>query len=486
MADGQVPGVGASAMPFLSLSTQKKSTGTPLLIPPSEEQGWVTVKNKQAVKAAIQDKKQDLPANTPTTSGASVRSNQGRRNAIAKPANKAKAWHDPDERDSLRATRAERTLKVTLPPGTRNVNRSCFLDQVNGTAGLQALEACGPSAAPNIWFLTFVSKEAKEVFAAAGDFTTKEGLQAKVEGRKATLKHWLKVHWIPYHVPMASALRQLDSIQGVKIIAANYDMVTLHAGMEHVRSTLRSVLVEAPDTSKIPYSIRWSHDGEGGLALVTMKGRAPVCLKCNKYGHLRKDCNAVKCSVCTQWGHNNPECNLKRPFAAVLSASPMEPEAEIIDEDLVMEPSDQAPIPSEASVMSPLVQNSYATGTPSPSKTEVPASATMVSQSVPIAQPPLEGSLTPPPLNEGKNLQLITPEESGELEAPSLDEDLRISSSDSSDSDQPDDDLPSTQLSSTYFLKNNPPESAGQKRKGRRNISPPSSNKPLAKNQRFK
>ena len=98
---------------------------------------------------------------------------------------------------------------------------------------------------------------------------------------------------MPYQVPMVNALRQLEATEGVKIIAASYDEVTGHEGLQHARSLLRTVLIEAPDLAKVPYALQWSHEGVSGQALVTMKGRPPVCLRCNDKGHVRKDCQAL-------------------------------------------------------------------------------------------------------------------------------------------------------------------------------------------------
>ncbi len=249
---------------------------------------------------------------------------------------RVKTWFDPDDRDLERGTRQERTAKVVLPPGTRNATRSSFIDRVGGVVGLHALEACGPAAAPNIWLLTFVTKEAKATFVTAGNFLTSEGLQATVESSsRGASRFWIKLHWIPYQVTMVNALRQLESIDGIKIIAANYDKVSGLEGLSHVRSLLRTVLIEAADPTKVPYSLRWSQDGASGVALVTVKGRPPVCLKCGKGGHVRKDCTAEKCSVCSEWGHNDPTCTRRQGYARVTAGAPVVDEAaEVIDEDL--------------------------------------------------------------------------------------------------------------------------------------------------------
>ena len=455
-----------SSLPLDRISPSVSLSVSPVV----DTEKWTTVPNKQAARAA----KKEVSAASPPALKGNVLSrgiplkvkgpNHAQPRANATTSTKPKSWHDPDEQDSLRATRAERTLRVVLPPGTKNVNRSVFLDQVNGTAGLQTLEACGPSAAPNIWHLTFASKEAKELFGAAGDFTTKDGLLAKVEGHRAPLKHWLKVHWVPYHVPMISALRHLDSIQGVKILAASYDKVTLHAGMEHVRSMLRTVLVEAPDATKIPYSIRWSHEGESGLALVTMKGRAPVCLKCNQHGHVRKECTEIKCTVCSQWGHNDPNCNIKRHFSAVLSGAPMAPDADLIEEDLGEEE-----ISKEIREQTPISGVGLAPCPPAPQTPEVavvPPQATLSRATPePVETPPI-----PPPKIEPEP-QSLRPGVGHE--DTSVFDDLMVSS----DSDQPDEEP--TPSPSSYFLKsagNSAPKIVGKKRKNKSNSGSSSPN----------
>jgi hypothetical protein len=340
------------------------------------------------------------------------------------------------------------------------------MDHVHGSAGLQTLEACGPSSAPNIWFLTFASKDAKEMFAAAGDFVTKEGLQAKVEGRKVNTKQWIKIHWVPYHVPMAQAIKQLEQIQGVTIIAASYDKVTGHDGMEHVRSLLRTVLVEAPDVGKIPYSIRWSHDGESGTALVTMKNRPPVCLKCNIMGHVRKDCQTAKCAVCSQWGHNNPQCTQKRAFTAVVSGPSLDQQADIVDEDMDdVSTSKQAP-----GGPPPVVLKDNPSTDSTVAIIKAAGQSTLKSAAVEGTVPPLQVHAlegTPPPQKE-----VPRGEGTGEHRIDELFGDIS-SDSDTSEIDVGEEKSPPSAAS--FFLKNpltkTPPKRRSTKRKNNRSSS---------------
>jgi hypothetical protein len=247
---------------------------------------------------------------------------------------RTKTWYDPDDLDAERGSREERTVKIVLPPGTKGLTRASFAARVSETVGLRSLEACGPAAAPNIWLLTFVTKDDKEHFAESGDFITPDGLMARVHSKKNASKFWIKVHWVPYEVPMANALRQLETVEGLKIIAASYDKVTGSEGLAHVRSLLRSVLVETDNPQNVPYILRWNHEDTTGVALVTVKGRPPICLRCNTPGHVRKDCVMERCTQCAGWGHNIHSCTKKRGYAAVVGGAPIiSEEVDLIDED---------------------------------------------------------------------------------------------------------------------------------------------------------
>ena len=361
MEDQQAPAesVRAHQAAMLVLSTPCKEVGPVKIVSSCSEtatavsehgEGWVPVTHKK-VQAAKTANLGNPSVPTPSSKGVSIpnpakgkgtlnksvsktQTSSSRPDRAGPPSLKAKTWYDPDDRDLERGSRADRTVRVVLPSDVRNATRSTFIDHVAGVVGLHALEACGPSAAPNIWLLTFTSKDARGAFVRAGDFVTKDGHSAKVAG-KDPAKFWIKIHWVPYQVPMVNALRQLDATEGVKIIAASYDKVTGHEGLQHVRSLLRTVLIEAPDASKVPYALQWSHEGLSGQALVTMKGRAPVCLRCHDKGHVRRECQAVKCTVCLQWGHNDPHCTIRPGWTSIVRNRPtFDDAADVVGEDM--------------------------------------------------------------------------------------------------------------------------------------------------------
>ncbi|KAM7313892.1 uncharacterized protein ISCGN_003679 [Ixodes scapularis] len=54
----------------------------------------------------------------------------------------------------------------------------------------------------------------------------------------------------------------------------------------------------------IPHQLRVT----GELALAVVPGRAPLCLRCQRTGHIRKECRVPKCDVCRLFGHEGTQC----------------------------------------------------------------------------------------------------------------------------------------------------------------------------------
>ncbi|KAG0424089.1 hypothetical protein HPB47_000157 [Ixodes persulcatus] len=67
----------------------------------------------------------------------------------------------------------------------------------------------------------------------------------------------------------------------------------------------------------IPHQLRVA----GETALVVVPGRAPLCLRCEKKGHIRKDCRAPKCNVCRRVAHDGAHCERTHAVAAAPAGS---------------------------------------------------------------------------------------------------------------------------------------------------------------------
>jgi hypothetical protein len=251
-------------------------------------------------------------------------------------------WRNPDRGDSNGGTRGLRTSKVYLTKGVSGYSRESFKDYINETVGIHQLEACGPTSAPHIWLLTFKSVETKETFESRGDFTC-NGQPARIHRvmpkAPKPKRNYVRVHWIPYHIPMEAAMAELDTIEGMRIVSAGYETCQSE-GMSHVRTLVRMLCIETDRKELIPSYFKWTYRGQTGRAMVTLKGRPPQCLRCEKYGHVRRECKEPKCVVCNQFGHNDPTCNLLQTYAATLkvnavTSQPTEDDVDLLEEDAV-------------------------------------------------------------------------------------------------------------------------------------------------------
>ncbi|KAG0415868.1 hypothetical protein HPB47_006961 [Ixodes persulcatus] len=64
------------------------------------------------------------------------------------------------------------------------------------------------------------------------------------------------------------------------------------------------VLREDLTPESLPHQLRLY----GGPLLVVVPGRAPVCLRCLRTGHIRRDCRVPRCEECRAFGHEASDC----------------------------------------------------------------------------------------------------------------------------------------------------------------------------------
>jgi len=292
--------------------------------------------------------------------------------------NNRQRWHDLDDRSG---SRAERTVRVTLPIEGKPYQRDGFIGHITSAVGLQELEAIGPSNQGHVWNITFQTMGAKEKFVAGGDFFVGDK-RAQVAGVRAN-KIVLRVHWLPYHVPMAAITEEVRRIAGVKVLSANFEMANIGRGHQahSVRTLVRAITVEATTAANVPHIIQWRHGGASGQALVTVRGRAGACLRCFSTAHYRKDCDAVKCDNCRKWGnHATVDCTVASSWATRTA-----PDSQVVGE---LHEEDQEPQPGDDT--SPPRNTSGAAHHAAPSSLPPPLSSA-------TGTPPVRHGSRPPP-----------------------------------------------------------------------------------------
>ncbi|XP_077558151.1 uncharacterized protein LOC144173718 [Haemaphysalis longicornis] len=72
-------------------------------------------------------------------------------------------------------------------------------------------------------------------------------------------------------------------------------------------STTRLVTVQLKSgvsVDDIPYQVRVA----GEQALVVVPGRAPLCIRYHRSGHIRRECRVPRCALCRRFGHDESGC----------------------------------------------------------------------------------------------------------------------------------------------------------------------------------
>lgn len=165
----------------------------------------------------------------------------------------------------------------------------------------------------HVWLTTFKSNESKKKLVEARELVVKDRRCIAIDPNGQNVR--LKVHWLPHHV----------SDDEVRTIFSSYGKVTdvtrekwRIPGCEAIESNTRTALVTLKagvTVEKLPYQVRIA----GGMTLVVAPGRAPLCLRFYRTGHIRRECRLPKCSECRRFGHTAEQC--VRTYAAVAGAA---------------------------------------------------------------------------------------------------------------------------------------------------------------------
>ncbi|XP_040065097.1 uncharacterized protein LOC120838989 [Ixodes scapularis] len=181
------------------------------------------------------------------------------------------------------------------------------------------IAALGAYQMNHVWMATLRTAEAKRRLVDAKELQVK-GLRCLVVDPSITEVR-LRLHWIPYDVPDDVVRKELEPYGKVLEVSREKWNVEGFQGIESTTRCARMTLNEGGTADTMPHQLRI----QGGNVLVVIPGRAPLCLRCKRTGHIRRECRAPKCSECFRFGHYGTEC--VRSYARVASgAGPAEAE----------------------------------------------------------------------------------------------------------------------------------------------------------------
>lgn len=250
----------------------------------------------------------------------------------------------------------------------------------------------------HVWLFTFQSPEASRKLLDARELEVKGKKCLVVDPNDGEVR--LKLHWLPFHVSDDSVRRALEQYGKVSEITRDTWRADGFAGVQSTTRFVKMTLKNGVTKDKLPHQLRV----QGGNVLVLVPGRAPLCLRCKRTGHIRRDCRVPRCEDCNRVGHEKENC--ARTYAAVTEVATAgefdehamdEEEAEAAARSSV--PENPGPVPSTRPAETTAIEAS-AEGDSSSTLDRPPAKAPRItienkeSNRVPQVQDPEPGEAT--------------------------------------------------------------------------------------------
>lgn len=154
----------------------------------------------------------------------------------------------------------------------------------------------------HVWAVTFKSPEGKRKILAAGDPVVKGRRCLVIDPANRDVR--LKLHWLLFHVPDDEVRVALAPYGKVIEVGTEKWRVQGVVGCGSMTRTAVIRLKPGLGLDDLPHQLRIA----GAPALVVAPGRAPLCLRCERTGHIRRDCRVPKCRTCHRFGHDADHC----------------------------------------------------------------------------------------------------------------------------------------------------------------------------------
>ena len=141
----------------------------------------------------------------------------------------------------------------------------------------------------------------------------------------------VRIHWAPPFIPNDVIINHLS--QYGKVLSCVNEM-SVSKGFENVATGVRTVVM-CGNKADLPhfFVVVDKSTKQTFQLLVTVTGRPPICLRCNKVGHFRRECTTPYCRHHGEYGHKTEECSAVGSYAGVLRGkNNAEPEPVEIEE----------------------------------------------------------------------------------------------------------------------------------------------------------
>lgn len=187
-------------------------------------------------------------------------------------------------------------------PSARPYRIEDFGDALKGVLNMEEIAGLGPLQFNHVWMVTLHSAESRDVLAARSELVVKGKRCLVIDPSVRELT--VKVHWVPIPTPDEVVKELLTPFGRVKHVEREMWRREGFGNLETTTRNVTMILGDGVGPDKLP------HQGniDGTKVLFSVPGRPPLCLRCERVGHMRRQCVAPWCRVCRGFGHEPEQC----------------------------------------------------------------------------------------------------------------------------------------------------------------------------------
>ncbi|KAM7290030.1 uncharacterized protein ISCGN_030158 [Ixodes scapularis] len=177
-----------------------------------------------------------------------------------------------------------------------------FRDALKDVIDLRDVKATGQYQMSHIWMVTCTNALAKAKLCQQRELLVKGRKCLVIDPDTRDIK--IKIIWLPDHL---EDRRVAEALQAYGTVRSMSREKWRCPGMEHMDTLNREVNITLHDDitiEKVPHLLKIF----GCQCLLLVPGRPPLCLRCNRVGHVRRQCKTPRCFKCGRYGHTTDTC----------------------------------------------------------------------------------------------------------------------------------------------------------------------------------
>ncbi|KAG0443978.1 hypothetical protein HPB47_014319, partial [Ixodes persulcatus] len=195
---------------------------------------------------------------------------------------------------------------------------------------LGEIAVCGSYQTNQVWMVILKTLLANQKLVSPATFEVKGKRCVVIDPEKSEER--LKLHWLPFHLHDDVVKKNLEQYGKVEDVGREFCRIESFEGVQSTTRVVRLTLREGVTHEKLPHQLRLP----GCTALVLAPGRAPLCLRCRRTGHNRRECRVPRCDSCRRFGHLRDDC--RKTYADVTNSGTADDNSELImDQDEAQE-----------------------------------------------------------------------------------------------------------------------------------------------------